>query len=213
MKIRHLLLVLYIMIITSTIFVVITFSKYTEVIKPETNFQVGDQLHFAYSRGDLYRNNTLIIGVPSSYEDDGEIISCIETMNVIPGDTIIYYFSITNFDNEKENNVAGMFYTVANGLLSLPIKQSTYDVTCSIFYREVPLDENGNDKILGENETPTTFVQLTDNLELPVTSSKKVKYEFRVTANLAGQIENTVSDDYFGATLHLNLYFNAASKV
>ena len=205
MKIRYIILIIYLLILSSCILVLATLSKYSSSVDPETNFSIGDRLHFNYTRGDLYRNDTLIIGVPSSYEENGETVSCIETMNVIPGDRIVYYFYITNYDNEIENNIPGLFYAVANGLLSLPVKQSTYDVECRIEYREISETEESS-------EVTTPFIQLTENLSLPVASKSHIKYEFRVTAYLDGQIENTVSDDYFGATLHLNLYFNAASK-
>ena len=205
MKIRYIILTIYLLVLSSCVLMLVTLSKYSSSVNPEPNFPIGDRLHFNYTRGDLYRNDTLIIGVPSSYEENGEIVSCIETMNVIPGDRIVYYFYITNYDSEIENNIPGLFYAVANGLLSLPVKQSTFDIECRVEYREVSENED-------TNEITTPFIQLTDNLSLPKASKSHVKYEFRVTAYLDGQIENTVSDDYFGATLRLNLYFNAASQ-
>lgn len=206
MKIKYLLLVLYVLVLTSFIFVVSTLSKYTSTVGPETSFTIGDQLYFNYTRGDLYRNDKLIVGVETSYKDGEENVPCIETMNVIPGDNITYNFYISNYDDTNTNNVDGEFYSVANGLLSLPIKQSTYDVECVIMYRVI---EYGDEVISSQQ---FIGLSLDKKIDLPKAATTKVKYEFQVSVHLDEQISDTVSDDYFGATLYLNLYFNAVSK-
>ena len=48
-------------------------------------------------------------------------------------------------------------------------------------------------------------------IDLPPFDEQKVKYEFKITVMIDDQIENTTSDDYFDATLSINLFINAAS--
>ena len=206
MKTKYALLTLYLLLIGCLIFTCATLAKYTTIKDPEMNFEIGDQLYFKYKRGSLFRNDTLIIGVETSYKDGDEDVQCIETMNVVPGDDIVYHFFISNYDDSGSsvNNVNGEFFAVCNGLLSLPMKEANYDAECIVMYRQIPLDGS---------EASESFTLLSDTkLKLPKVSEQKVKYEFKISVALDSQIENTTSDDYFDATLRINLYLNAASK-
>lgn len=206
MKPRYIFLALYLLVACCLVFTCATLAKYTTVKNPEMNFEIGDQLYFKYKRGSLFRNDTLIIGVETTYKDGDEDIDCIVTQNVVPGDDIVYHFFISNYEDEGSsvNNVEGEFFAVCNGLLSLPMKKANYDAECIVMYRAIPLDGT---------EPSSSFTLLADTkLELPKASDKKVKYEFKVAVALDSQIENTTSNDYFGATLKMNIYLNAASK-
>ena len=54
---------------------------------------------------------------------------------------------------------------------------------------------------------------LTNKIALPPYEQEKVKYEFKINCILDDQLSNTTSDDYFGATLSIYLFINAASSI
>lgn len=209
MKVKYLLLILYVLVLTSLIFVISTLSKYTSTTGPEVSFTIGDQLYFKYKRGNLLRNGKIIVGVETTYKDGEEDVPCITTMNVIPGDEIVYEFTISNYDEENDNNrnnVSGKFFSVANGLLSLPVKQSVYDVECVIKYRDISNENESNEYTILSSDKKLELPKYEDN------GTKNIKkYQFQVSVHLGDQISGTDNSDYFGATLQLNLYFNAAS--
>ena len=78
------------------------------------------------------------------------------------------------------------------------------DVNCTISFRQVPTD--------GSVAT-TQFSLLTNKIALPPYEQEKVKYEFKINCILDDQLSNTTSDDYFGATLSIYLFINAASSI
>lgn len=209
MKVKYLLLILYVLVLTSLIFVISTLSKYTSTTGPEVSFTIGDQLYFKYKRGNLLRNGKIIVGVETTYKDGEEDVPCITTMNVIPGDEIVYEFTISNYDEENDNNrnnVSGEFFSVANGLLSLPVKQSVYDVECVIKYRDISNENESNEYTILSSDKKLELPKYEDNGKKTIK-----KYQFQVSVHLGDQISGTDNSDYFGATLQLNLYFNAAS--
>ena len=59
----------------------------------------------------------------------------------------------------------------------------------------------------------TQFSLLTNKIVLPPYEQEKVKYEFKINCILDDQLSNTTSDDYFGATLSIYLFINAASSI
>ena len=63
MKIRYIILTIYLLVLSSCVLMLVTLSKYSSSVNPEPNFPIGDRLHFNYTRGDLYRNDTLIMTV------------------------------------------------------------------------------------------------------------------------------------------------------
>ena len=200
-KIRYLVFVLYVTLIVSLFVVTGSLSRYISGKTPQADLEIGDQIYFSYSRSSLFRNDNLIIGV----EIDDEEGKRLETMNVAPGDSIKYHFFISNYSDTEANTVDGYFHPVAAGLLSLPMKKSNFDVECNIEYRRI-----------NEDGTPVTqqFTQVASDLKLglPVATSEKVTYEFRVTVVLDNQIANTTSDDYFDAKLEIEIFMNAISK-
>ena len=202
-KLRYLVFIAYALVILSMFAFSATLSRYVSESNVNAGFEVGDKLYFKYTRSSLYRNNKLIVGVEVDDEDGKRI----ETMNVAPGDNVVYHFFVSNFNptNENEiNSVDGYFHPSATGLLALPSKGSQYNVECQILYREVPVD--------GSTSTePFTQITSDTRLNLPKVETKKVKYEFSVSVILDNQIMGTTSDDYFGASLSIEMFFNAVS--
>lgn len=183
-----------------------TLAKFTTDVNPTVSIPIGEKLYFNYERGQLYRNNTLIIGFETFYDDNGESRRRIETMNVNPGDTLKYYFTVSNFNEHTSefNGIQGEFIPTANAVLALPVKGETHDVSCMITYKAIATDESQSDGI----ET-----LLTSKLNLKKYSSEadKQKYQFTVEVKLDDQMTNTTHEDYFDATLTIYLFVNAAS--
>ncbi len=209
MKNKRIFIILYFVLVAVIVLTSSTLAKYSSVTSSRVDFNIGSKLYFNYQRSNLYRNDKLIIGQETEYEENGEIKRRIETMNVAPGDGLKYHFFVSNFnlDTKEENGIEGTFIPISNAIISLPMRGQTYDIDCLITYRKVPLDENGND--LPENTE--MFVSLTDQIKLPKASDEKIKYEFQVTVVLDDQVSDTTSDDYFGATLNMYLFVNGAS--
>lgn len=206
MKKKLVIYAIYILFILNIFFISATFAKYVTSKNPEMGFQIGSTLYFSYQRHELYRNDQLIVGVETEYVEDGEVCKRIETMNVIPGDNLIYHFYVSNFNEltGEKNVVDGLFYPNAKTSLSLPMNGKIYDVDCLIQYRQIAVDENPVDNVW-KNLVEGGYINL------PPFDEQKVKYEFKITVVIDDQIENTTSDDYFDATLSINLFINAAS--
>lgn len=210
MKYKAIYLIIYLMLVVSIILTSFTLAKYVYTGTTEIDFNVGSKLFFNYDRHELFRNDQLIVGVETEYEEDGQVYQRIETMNVVPGDNLIYHFYVSNFDDSTSeyNAVDGMFYPNSKTTLSLPMKGKVYDVNCTIQYRQVPY--GADDTTTSENEIWKNLV-IDDYIDLPVADSQKIKYEFKVTVLIDDQVENTTSDDYFDAILTIKLFINAAS--
>ena len=148
----------------------------------------------------------IIVGYETEYDDDGIIHKRIETMNVMPGDDLSYHFYVSNYNSKTldYNGLVGEFLPITTAMISLPVKGQTYDVNCTISFRQVPTD--------GSVAT-TQFSLLTNRIALPPYEQEKVKYEFKINCILDDQLSNTTSDDYFGATLSIYLFINAASSI
>ena len=183
-----------------------TLAKYIKVTTTKNTFIIGNKLFFNYERSDLFRNDQLIVGVETEYEENGIVHKRIETMNIMPGDNITYHFFVSNFNDKtlEYNGIIGQFIPIASGFIALPVKGETFDVDCTIMYRAVPID--------GSMATDQ-FTLLTDTLVLPTSGEQKVKYEFVVSCILDDQLADTTSDDYFGAQLSIYLFINAASNI
>lgn len=220
MKNKKLLFMLaFYMLFIITIFVSSkTLTKYFTSSDINGNFDIGKKLYFHYERGDLFRNNQLIVGVEveqPKYDENNNVISVsrrIETMNVIPGDKLVYHFFISNLNlaTSEANGIDGVFHTYGTSQLSIPVKGATYDLNCEIKYRTV--DQNGNQL--------TSFKTFTSDLDenLPIynkddDANSYVRYEFQITVTLDDQIESTDKDDYFGATLSIYLSAVAANRI
>ncbi len=211
MKGKKLFITLYFILALVVILTASTLAKYTTNNNANIGFEIGNKLYFKYDRSNLYRNDKLIIGKEVEIEQNGEIIRRIETMNVVPGDGLKYTFYVSNYNLEtnEENGINGTFIPISNAIVSMPVKQQTYDIDCLITYRAVPLDENG--EAIPNN--PNQFATLTDPINLPKASEQKIKYEFQVTVILDDQITDTSSDDYFGASLSIYIFINGASNL
>ena len=186
-------------------------AKYITDDKEDLDFTVGSILYFNYERSDLYRNNQVVPATPSIYEENGTTYQLLEIINVAPGDSLTYHFFVSNFNNitADKNLVNGLFYPNTNATLSLPIKGEIYNVDCTILYRQVPYDET-------DTSVPTDGVwnNLVEGkyIDLPQTSNKKVKYEFKVSVVVDDQVQGTSHEDYFNAVLSIKLFVNAASN-
>ncbi len=216
-----LLLLLYVLFIGVAILSSTTLTRYFTDKEVSGNFDIGKNLYFQYERGDLYRNNQLIVGVQieePEYDSENNLISIsrrIETMNVIPGDNLVYHFYVSNFNQStnEANGIEGIFKTYGSALLSMPVKSATYELSCEIIYREV--DKNGN-AVKGE---AGAFRRFTSDLDekLPVydknDASSYKKYEFQISVTLNDQVEATDTDDYFDAKLSIYLSIVSANVV
>lgn len=203
MKKKYVLLIMYVVLVVMLFLTSSTLSKYVSTTNKESSFVVGNNLYFEYIRGDLYRNKQLIVGKEVQYEEDGRIVDCIETMNLAPKDTLVYHFYVTNYSSttDEANNVDGLFYPQAGAILEMPVLRKTYEFDCTISYR--PVNE------VGEAST-VPFTLVTDNIDLPIHSNEIMTYEFKVEVK-ADQVEATTHDDYFGSTLTIYLFVDAAS--
>lgn len=186
-------------------------AKYITDDDKELDFTVGSVLYFNYERSNLYRNDQIVPVTPSVYEENGTSYQLLEIMNVVPGDSLTYHFFVSNFNNitGDKNLVDGLFYPNTNATLSLPIKGEIYNVDCTILYRQVPYDET-------DTSVPSDGVwnNLIEGkyLDLPQTSIRKVKYEFKVSVVVDDQVQGTTHEDYFNAVLSIKLFVNAASN-
>lgn len=201
----------YLLFIVSFLSASYTLGKYVSNQNIDGSFEIGDQLYFKYKRSDLFRNDQLIVGVEET--DPVTNKTYITTDNVSPGDNVKYHFYITNFDKEtgKMNGYAANFLPVSTSLINMPSKGSSFDLKATIYYRVIPLDING--EIDSSNPPSTVYNVVTNDTELDLPKDTKVMYEFYVEVLLDEQLTNTTHIDYFGATLSINLYFNAVSKL
>lgn len=210
MKKRYYIFLIYLALAGLLIFSSGIMAKYVSVDDSEIDFSVGSILYFNYERSDLYRNNQVVPVIPSVYEEDGEKFTLLETMNVVPGDSLTYHFFVSNFNDVTGdiNHIDGLFFPNTNATLSLPMKGEIYNVNSNILYREVPYDST--DTTTPSNNVWNNLVE-GNYLDLPPVSIRKVKYEFRVTVIVDDQVKDTTHEDYFDAVLTIKLFINAAS--
>lgn len=210
MKKRYIIFSIYLAFIGLICLCSHVLAKYISDDEENLDFTVGSVLYFDYERSNLYRNDQITEVTPSVYEEDETIYQLLETYNVVPGDSLTYHFFVSNFNNitGDQNLIDGLFYPNTKATLSLPIKGGIYDVDCTILYREVPYDET--DKLTPSDNVWNNLVE-GNYLDLPQTSIKKVKYEFKVTVVIDDQVEDTTHEDYFDAVLSIKLFINAAS--
>ena len=210
MKKRHVVITVYLIFAIVTFLTTSVFARYVYTHSPEVDFNIGSTLFFDYQRHELFRNDQLIVGVETEYVEGGQKYKRIETMNVAPGDSLIYHFYVSNFDDTtgEKNAVDGLFYPNAKSTLSLPVKGKVYDVDCSMQYRQVPYGPE--DTTTPENNVWKNLV-VGGYIDLPVAKDQKIKYEFKVSVLIDDQVEDTTSDDYFDAVLTIKLFINAAS--
>ena len=210
MKKRHFVFLAYLAIVGLICFSSIVLAKYVTDEEKSIDFTVGSILYFNYERSDLYRNDQVVQTVPSVYVEDNTTYQLLETMNVVPGDSLTYHFFVSNFNNitGDTNVVDGIFFPNVNATISLPIKGQIDDVDYTILYREVPYDET-------DTTTPDNGVwkNLTEGnyFDLPPISVRKVKYEFKLSVVIDNQDTGTTHEDYFNAVLSIKLFINAAS--
>lgn len=211
-KKKLLFIILYILLVGVIYCSSSTLSKYTSNPTSRGNFIIGKKLYFQYKRGDLYRNDQLIVGIPIEdyeYDGDGHVVSTtrrIETMNVAPGDNLTYHFLVSNYNSttSEQNGVDGVFHVSASSLLSMPVHQANYRLNCTIAYREL-----FNDGTVGNFKDLTSDV----DLDLEVYDGENPKtYEFKVFVILDDQITATSNDDYIGASLTISLFVDAADR-
>ena len=212
-KKRLIFLVFYVALVGLVYFTSSTLSKYVSTNKTEGDFTIGEKLYFDYTRGDLFRGDQLIIGVPIEEKiiEDGVEVGVrkrIETMNVAPGDELRYTFTVSNTNETKSeyNSVDAEYHVSATAILSMPVRQSSYSLKCTIRY--VMVNSDGTKGTL--TDLPADM-----NLDLPKylgTPATESKYVYEVQVILDDQVEATSKDDYIGATLSIYLFVDAANK-
>lgn len=192
-----------------------TAAKYISYGKAGGGMEVG-QLYLGYDRGDLFRNDILIVGVEVS-ENGTERI---ETMNVKPDDILTYYFTISNYEairdantNEiieitEQNNVYAKYKMTIYAELLLPVvidplTNSALKVTlpCQVMklmnaetgtYAVVDLSEEQDLVAFSEGDLTTYYDQT-----------------YRIRVEDTQQISNLTSKDYFGASLRMYIKIEA----
>jgi len=210
MKKRYIIFAIYLVLMGLICLTTGVLAKYIISKDSEFEFVVGNSLYFNYERSELYRNDQVVSPIPSVYEEDGVQYKVLDIMDVIPEDTITYYFYVSNFNEltGQNNLIDGVLFPNANATLSLPIKGEIYNVGCTILYRQVPYGP--------EDSTPDNNVwkNLVDGqyIDLPNALDQKIKYEFKVTIVVNEQTTDTTHEDYFNALLSIKLFINAASE-
>lgn len=210
------IILLYVLLVDALYLTSATFTKYTSTKTGIATFNIGQKLYFNYERGELFRNNNLIIGVEVEnpiYNESGELVDIerrIETMNVTPGDNLTYHFYVSNYNltTLERNGLDGSFYVSAISEFSMPAQKANYRLSCTLSYREIP-----------EEGEPTSFKTFTTDkeLDLPVyienDPTTHMKYEFEIYVILDDQIQSTSADDYIDATLSILLFIDATNDV
>lgn len=213
---KWMFLLLYVLLVCALYLASATLTKYSSGKEVGGEFNIGGNLYFNYKRGDLFRNDNLIIGVeveePIKDEEGNEIdtIRRIETMNVAPGDSLKYHFYVSNYNlsTDDKNGIDGSFYISAFAEFTMPAHQTNYKLNATLSYRAVSDD----------NQTQP-FKSLTSDqkLNLPVyvegDSTTYMNYEFEVSVILDEQIDMTSADDYIDSTLSILLFIDAANDV
>lgn len=203
-------IILYLAFVLVVLLASSTLAKYVTTTSKESSFVIGNNLYFDYKRGDLFRNDQLIVGKEVEYEEDGVIMQRIETMNVVPGDNLVYHFFVSNASfeesSEEKNNIEAIVFPQAGATLEMPALDTfpkVFNIDCTISYR-----------VISETGTPSsTFTMVTDDMPLPIAENEEVVYEFKVEVIVDDQVDYTTSDDYFGAVLTIYLFVDAASEV
>ena len=225
------IIIAYLLVIAAVYLTSTTLTKYTKNFSSTGDFNIGDHLFVNYERGQLYRNNQLIVGVEIDEGEKGADGSTatkrrIETMNVAPSDLLVYHFYVSNYDIKTikdaagkdvevkdelgnpiiadQNSVLGQFHVTSTAILSMPAHGSSYNLSCTLTYRKV-----NDDGTFGEW---LDFPVDTD-VDLPIYDNQKVLYEFQVYVLLDDQVETTSHDDYVGATLSILIFVDAADKI
>ncbi len=213
---KLIIILCYVMFVGALYLVSATLTRYTTNKKGVASFNIGQTLYFNYERGDLFRNNTLIIGVETEtpvMDESGNIIDVerrIETMNVAPGDSLTYHCFISNYNltTLERNGVDGQFYVSAIAEFTMPSQKANYKLNCLLSYREIT-DSNGSN--------PFKNFTSDQDLNLPVYDETKpetkARYEFQITVVLDDQIKSTSADDYIDATLSILLFVDATNDV
>ncbi len=194
-----------------------TITKYTTGHDGTGTFNIGKKLYFNYERGDLFRNNNLIVGNPVEedvFDSNGQkidVIKRIETMNVTPGDNLTYHFYVSNYDltTSEKNGISGAFYVTSYAEFLMPALQKMENLECTLAYRVIPNEA-------AVDAGPFRTFSRDSKLNLPVYDdtdrNSMVKYEFQVYVILDDQISTTSADDYIDATLTISLFIDAASN-
>lgn len=215
-KKKLLIIMLYVAFVGVLYLASSTLARYTSKSDITGTFNIGQKLYFKYDRGDLFRNDNLIIGAFIEEEiknDEGEVIGIekrVETMNVTPGDNLTYHFYISNYDIDtlEKNGIDGTFYISAVTEFAMPVHQTNYKLKCNLAYRKIP-----------KTGDPGPFKNFESDreMDLPVydenDENTQIKYEFQVYVILDDQIKTTSADDYIGATLSIILFIDATNDV
>lgn len=226
-----LLLIAYLLVVFAVYLTSSTLTKYVSTTNSTGDYNLGSRLFVNYERGQLYRNNQLIVGVEI---DEGEIGADkkvaekkrIETMNVAPNDLLVYHFYVQNYDEKTEkdatgkdvlvkddkgntiitdsNGILGQFHVSATSVLSMPAHGATYNPGCTLTYRKVNLDGSYGEWM----DFPSD-----KDVDLPIyDGTNPMLYEFQVYVLIDDQVETTSHDEYVGATLSILIFVDAADK-
>ncbi len=213
---RWMFLLVYVLLVSALYLASATLTKYSSGEKVDATFNIGGNLYFNYKRGDLYRNDNRIDGIAIEkpvYDESGNQVDTeyrIETMNVVPGDSLKYRFFVSNYNlsTSEANNLDGSFYISAYAEFTMPAHHTNYKLSCTLAYREVTT--NGEPK-------PFKIFTSDQQLDLPVYVENKadshMDYEFEIFVILDEQIATTSADDYIDSTLSILLFIDAANDV
>lgn len=213
---KLMIILLYILLVSTLYLTSTTITKYSTYRRGVATFNIGQKLYFHYERGDLFRNNNLIIGVEMEepiYDENGNLTDIqrrIETMNVTPGDNLTYHFYVSNYNltTLERNGVDGSFYISAVAEFSMPSQKSNYKLNCTLSYREV--SQEGDVK-------PFKNFTSDKELDLPIyvedDFATHMNYEFEIYVILDEQIKTTSADDYVDATLSILLFIDATNDI
>ena len=213
-KKKILMYVVYFIFVLSITLFASTFAKYVSNVEVGGNAEVG-QLCLGYRRGDLYRNDVLIVG---EEEANANGVTFVETLNFKPEDKVVYYFNICNYIGiydqkelvgyKKFNNVTAKYKITISSELHLPAYNGGSSMVIPCLVTKEIVQETG------------TFVavDLTQSFDLPaympnqdgtVNNSSLYSQRYRIELEETVQLSELRAADYFGAELIINITVTA----
>lgn len=217
-KKKILLYLAYFVFVISIVMFSSTFAKYVSKIEVGGNAQVGE-LCLGYRRGNLYRNDILIIGVE---EANAEGVIFVETLNFKPNDIIVYYFTINNvlgtFDKEgkitkisKYNSVDATYKISIVAKLRLPsYKDENGDPTIYTVPCIVTVETSPNTYTAADLNETYDLPLYNPNLDDSINTESVFLQNYRIQLEETGQLSQLDSKDYFGA--ELNIYITVTAE-
>lgn len=192
-----------------------TAAKYISYGKAGGSMEVG-QLYLGYERGDLFRNDILIVGVEVT-ENGTERV---ETMNVKPNDVLSYFFTVSNYQATRDELTNEIIEITEQNNVSAKYKMTIY----AELLLPVVIDPNTGTAMkvtlpcqvmkLTNAETGTySVVDLAEEYDLVAFSESDLNtyysQTYRIKIEDTQQIHNLTSEDYFGSSLRIYIKIEA----